>query len=109
MWNRACPLCFAKVSRTLVVSRSNDLSCPTCHAQLELSRPSRLLSSSAGILAALIAFRLANSAISTARWTWPMLAAILAFGFASALVLFFSSDLVVRPHPASSSFPHAPA
>ena len=49
MSNRACPLCFARLSRTQVLSRSNHLICPACHAQLELSRPSRLLASFAGV------------------------------------------------------------
>ncbi|HEY4979081.1 MAG TPA: hypothetical protein VII25_07965 [Candidatus Acidoferrum sp.] len=111
MSNRSCPLCFVKLSVFQILSRSNDLVCPACHAELELSRPSRLLGSFSGILAAFLAFHLASSANPATRWTWPILAAILAFGFASAFVLFIASDLVVRPkpHPHSSAFPHAHA
>ena len=35
-----------------------------------------------------------------------MLAAILSFGFASALVLLLASDLVVRQEPHPVTFPH---
>lgn len=107
MWNRTCPLCYVKLSRLLVLSRSNDLVCPTCHAQLELSRPSRFLASVLGIAAAMLAFHLARTSPSIARSVIPIPAAILAFGFASALTLFFLSDLVVRPHPHAATFPHA--
>ena len=106
MWNRACPLCFARLSRTQVLSRSNDLVCPACHAQLELSRSSRVLSSFTGIVIAVAVFQLASTANLLASWTWPMLAAILSFGFASALVLLFASDLVVPSPPHSVTFPH---
>ncbi len=109
MSNRACPLCFVKLSAFQILSRSNDLVCPACHAELELSRPSRLLGSFAGILSAMLAFHLASSANPATRWTWPIVAAFLAFGLASAFVLFLASDLVVRPHPHSSAFPHVHA
>jgi hypothetical protein len=106
MWNRACPLCFAKLSRTQVLSRSNDLICPACHAQLELSRTSRVLGSFVGIAAAMSAFYLSRTTNPMTYWTWPMLAAILSFGFASVLLLAFASDLVVRPQPHPAAYPH---
>ena len=106
MWNRACPLCFARLSRTQVLSCSNDLICPACHAQLELSRPSRVLASFAGIFAAISIFYLAPSSDPLTNWTWPMLAAIVSFGLVSALVLFLASDLVVRPLLRPVTFPH---
>ena len=106
MWNRACPLCFAKVSRFLVLSRSNDMSCPTCHAALELSRPSRLAASFAGLLAAAFSVHLTHSLHLPAPWFLAMVASILAFGIVSSLVLWLVSDLVVRPQPAAATFPH---
>jgi hypothetical protein len=33
-------------------------------------------------------------------------AALLAFGFSSALFVLIAGDLVVRPKPASTGFPH---
>ena len=103
---RACPLCFAKISRTQALSRSNNVVCPACHAELELSRPSRVLGSFVGFLAALIAFHLAYTANPLTNWTLPILAAILSFGFASALSSLLASDLSVRPQPISATFPH---
>lgn len=108
---RACPLCFTKIPRTHVLSRSNDLVCPACHAQLELSRPSRVLGSFVGILAALLVFHLAHTSNSQVNWTLPIVAAILAFGFASALALLLASDLIVRSPIGliSTPFPHGTA
>lgn len=109
MWNRACPMCFVKLSRFQVLSRSNDLVCPACRAELELSRPTRLLSSIGGILAGMAVFHLTHAAYLAARWFWPIVAALLTFGLTSAFVLLVASDLVVRPHSPSSAFPHAHA
>jgi hypothetical protein len=36
----------------------------------------------------------------------PTVAAILGFGFASALCVLIAGDLVVRPKPTAASFPH---
>jgi hypothetical protein len=105
MWNRACPLCFAKVSRSQLLSRSNDLACPACHSPLELSLYSRLLASFVGFLAAVLVFRLPLPH-SSANWVLRLVATFLAYGFASALLLFFVADLAVRTNPVSTSFPH---
>lgn len=106
MWNRTCPLCFAKVSRFLVLSRSNDLICPACHSPLELSRYSRLLASFVGFLAGLLVFHL-HLPHTGANWVLRPVAVFIAFGLGSALLLFLVADLVVRPNPPSTSFPHA--
>jgi len=107
MWNRACPLCFAKVPRSLVLSRSEELVCPACHVHLEISRPSRLLGSAVGLLTALAATHLAHSVTSTAEWALPLASAVFGFGLGSALILFFLCDLVVRLKPLSAGFPHS--
>jgi uncharacterized protein YbaR (Trm112 family) len=105
MWNRVCPLCFAKVPRTLVLTRADELACPSCHAPLELSRSSRVLSALAGLCAGFAAAHIVLHGSTTGRWVLPMVGAVLAYAFASALMLFFLSDLVVQPKPASSHFP----
>ncbi len=106
MWNRACPLCFVKLSPFSVLSRSNDIICPACHAQLELSRHSRVLSSTAGILAAGLVFHLPYTLTPLGNWVIPIVASFLAFGLGATLLLLLRTDLVVRPsaHPA---FPQA--
>jgi hypothetical protein len=109
MRNRACPLCFAKTSRWLVLTRGDGLACPSCHTPLELSRPSKLLSATVGLLAAYLLVRLAghantNPAIS---WVLPLVEAVFAYACGSALTLFFLSDLVVRAQTSSAAFPQS--
>ena len=106
MWNRACPMCFAKVPRTLVLSRSYELNCPVCHASLEISRGSRVLASFVALLAAYFVAYLAESISDTAEWTLSIAAGVLTFALVSTLKLSFISDLVVRPEPSSANFPH---
>ena len=103
---RSCPLCFTRISRLQVLSHSNEVVCPACHATLELSRSNRVLGSLVGILAALLAFHYLYTSSPLTNWTLPMLAAILAFCFASALTLFLASDLVVHSQQISATFPH---
>jgi len=105
MWNRACPLCSAKVPRSLVLTRGDELVCPSCRAPLELSRASRVLSAVAGLLAGFAAVRMVLAVATTGRWALPMVGAVLAYGLASALVLFFLCDLVVQPKPPVGHFP----
>ena len=97
MWNRACPLCFVKLSPFTVLSRSNDIVCPACHAELELSRQSRVLSSTVGIIAGLLVFQLPRTQTPLGGWAIPVVAVFLAFGLGSALLLSVRTDLVVRP------------
>ena len=105
MWNRACPICFAKIPRFLVLTSSYDITCPTCRSPLELSRHSRLLDSLVGFLAALLVFHLPLPPTG-ANWFLRLVAVFFAFGFGSALLLFFAADLVVPPQPVSTPFPH---
>ena len=107
MWNHACPLCFAKVPRILVLTRAEELVCPLCHAPLELSRYSRVVSATAGILAGFAAVHFVLRSNLGGRWVLPLVGAILAYALASALVLFFLSDLAVRPEQSPSHFPQS--
>ncbi len=106
MWNRTCPHCFAKLSRFVVLSHSDGLTCPACRTALELSRYSRLLDSLVGVLVALFVFHLPLPHTG-ANWVLRPLATVLAFGLGSFLLLFFVADLVVCPTPSSTPFPHA--
>src|SRR5215470_2445136 len=105
MWNRACTLCFAKVPRGLVLSRSEGMTCPSCHAELELSRPSRVLGSFVGVAAGFAAASLVFDRGTRGGWALSLLAAVLAFAAGSVAALFFLSDLVVRPKEAAA-YPH---
>ena len=107
MWNRACPLCFAKVPRALVLTRAEELACPSCHTPLELSRSSRVLGAMTGLVAGFAVVHLILNLSTRGRWALPMVGAILAYGLASAVFLFFVSDLVVPPRPSPRHFPQA--
>lgn len=107
MWSRACPLCFARVPRTLVLTRGDELACPSCHTPLELSRSSRVLSSFVGLLAGFAAVHIVLRITTIGRWALPMVGAILAYALASALFLFFLADLVVLPKSPAAHFPHS--
>ncbi len=106
MGNHACPLCFAKVPRTLILAKSLEVDCPACHAELEVSRGSEVLASFVGALAGFAAAHLSRNASGTAQWTLPTVAAFLTFGICSALVLLVHSDLVLRPKISPTAFPH---
>ena len=107
MWSRACPLCFAKMPRTSILAQSGELTCPSCHASLELSQPSKVLSAAAGLLVGYALTRgFGGGDSETAiRWVLPLVGAVLTYGFVSALILFFLSDLVVRSEPPTQPFP----
>jgi hypothetical protein len=97
MWNRACPLCFTKVPRTLVLTHGDELTCPSCGAPLELSRASRVLGAACGLAAGFLAARAIWSLNLRGRWALPVVAAVFVYGIFSAAVLYFLADLMVRP------------
>jgi hypothetical protein len=105
MWNRACPLCFTKVPQGLVLTRGDELSCPSCHTPLELSRASRVSGALIGLIAGFIGARVALGLSGDGKWVMPVVGAVLGYGIASALLLYFLSDLVVQPKPTVSHFP----
>ena len=109
MWNQACPLCFAKPPRALILTRTEGLVCPSCHAPLELSRPSKLLSSAVGLLVAYFVFRFArpSGVHPFTGWLIPIVESVFAYAICSALVLVFFSDLVVRRRTCPAAFPHS--
>ena len=105
MWNRACPLCFAKMPRGLVLSKSEELVCPSCRSELELSRPSRVLGALVGVSGGFLATAWVFGRGVHGAWAVGLLAAVLVFGAGSVLALFFLSDLVVRSKEAAA-LPH---
>jgi hypothetical protein len=101
MWNRACPLCFAKVPRSLVLTCGDGPICPSCRTALELSRPSRILAAAGGLFVAFLAAQELSGVSQALPWVMPVLGAVLGYGAASALVLYFLADLVVQAKPAA--------
>ena len=106
-----CPLCFTKVSPAKVVALSNDLVCPTCRTPLEISRTSRIGATLTGGLLAALGLNYIEFFHRSAAWALGLVFAVVVFGFASAILLFFFADLVVRhvpPAAAPAGPSHAP-
>jgi len=106
MWKRKCPLCFVRIPWTAALAYSYEISCPACHAPLELSQFTRIFGAFGGIAGAFVALYLGHGIFHGKFWAAPILAAILGYGFFSALCVLIVGDLVVRPKPAAASFPH---
>jgi len=94
---RMCPLCTAKVSPGCVVAYTDGLDCPGCKARLEVSFGSRFLSTTVGLLVAVLVWRWTQGAAGLLGWVKPMLFAFLAFSFTAPLALMFIADLRVKP------------
>jgi hypothetical protein len=103
MWNRACPLCFQRVPGSLVLTRGEDLRCPSCRAPLELSRASRVLGAICGLLLAMVAVGLIVDSRVKGRWVWTVVAAVLAYGVGSTVVLYFLADVRCQCSPEAFS------
>jgi hypothetical protein len=103
MWNRACPLCFTKVPRSLVLTRGENLICPACRAPLELSRASRVLGAIGGLLLAMVAVHVILDSAVKGQWAWTVVGAVLAYGVGSAVVLDSFADVRSQCSPAAFS------
>jgi hypothetical protein len=95
-----------RIPWTAALTQSYEITCPACHAPLELSRFTRIFGAFGGVAGASIALRLGQRIFHGWFWAMPIVAVILGFGFASALFVLIAGDLVVRPKPAAASFPH---
>jgi hypothetical protein len=95
-----------RIPWTAALTHSYEISCPACHAPLELSRFTRIFGAFGGIAGASVALRLGHGIFHRWFWAIPVVAAFLAFGFFSALFVLIAGDLIVRPKPPTTSFPH---
>lgn len=105
MWKRKCPLCFVRIPWTATLAHSYEITCPACHAPLELSRFTRILGASGGIAGAFVLLHLSQGIFHGEAWVLPVVAAILGYGVASAAFVLIGGDLVVRRKLAPASFP----
>lgn len=105
MWNRACPLCFTKVPRSLVLTRGEAVVCPSCGTPLELSRASRVLAALGGLIGAYVGAGVVSGVSVRGEWALGPLAAMLGYGIAAAVVLYFLADLVVQPKTPARHYP----
>jgi hypothetical protein len=96
-----------RIPWTATLVHSYEITCPACHAPLELSRFTRIFGAFGGMAATAVALYLGHGLFHGWFWAMPMAAAILAYGFFSALFVLIAGDLVVRPKSATASFPHS--
>lgn len=106
---RKCPACLTTAPMGVAVACSNDFVCAGCGQHLEVTEPSRVLASGAGIVAGYFAVSAAPPAHSTLGWAIPVLEALLAYGCVSALILMTTADLRLIPAPAQPAAHEAPA
>lgn len=93
---RTCPLCMVKNPPGAIVAYSETLSCSRCGKPLEIASPSRLISSTAGLLAAFVVYRFTKGSSNLLGWVLPIVYAIVTWGLVAPLVLMLSADLRVR-------------
>ena len=106
MWNRACPLCFGKVPLIRVLVRTENLQCPSCHANLKLSRPSRALASAVGLALGLAMVRCLAIASVRGEWILAVVVGFVGYGVGCAAALGVISDLVAKRQGEAEGFPH---
>jgi hypothetical protein len=97
---RMCPQCGNVVPAARVMALSDSMVCPHCEARLEVATGSRMLASTAGLLAGWLAWRLTRDSTNILGFALPVLFAILTFGIVSPLVLIFIAGL--RPAPTTT-------
>jgi hypothetical protein len=79
--------------------------CPLCGTSLELSRASRTVAALCGVVGAGVAVHVVSILSAKGTWALTVLGAVLGYGIASALVLYFLADLVVQPKTLAAHFP----
>jgi hypothetical protein len=93
---RVCPLCMGKVPAGEIAAYSNTMVCPHCQKPLEVSRPSRLITTLVGVVAAYFVYRFTRGSEGLLGWVLPLVYAVLAWGIVTPLLLMWTGDLRVR-------------
>jgi len=93
---RICPLCMGKVPAEDVAAHSDTLSCPHCQKPLEVSRPSRLITTLVGLLTACFVYRVTRGSEGLLGWVLAMVYAVLTWGIVTPLLLMLTADLRIR-------------
>jgi hypothetical protein len=87
---------MSKNPAAAVAAYSDTLVCRQCGKPLEVARVSVLISSTAGLLAGFLVYRLTRNSPVLLGWVLPMVYSILAWAIASPLLLMFTADLRYR-------------
>ena len=89
-------LCFGKVPLVRVLVRTENLQCPSCQANLKLSRPSRALASAVGLSIGLAMVRCLGIASVRGEWILAVVVGFVGYGVGCAVALGVISDLVAE-------------
>jgi len=93
---RKCPMCLKALPAGHVVAYSDGMNCPGCGRRLEVSLGSRYLACLAGLLAAVLAWRMSDASLGTMGFVLAVLYAFLAFSIVTPLALMLIADLRVK-------------
>lgn len=113
---RQCPRCLQKIPAGHAVAFTDTIECSGCKTPLEVSAGSRYLATLAGLLAAVLAWRLAGSPEGSLGPVLPMVYAFFALSIVAPLALILIADLRIRevtpvpePVPATGGHGHGPS
>ena len=99
---RKCPQCLTVLPAGHVVAYSNGMECPGCKRELEVSPASRFLATLAGLLAAVLVWRLAAPGQGHLGFVLPLVYSFFAFSIVAPLALMLSADLRNKPEEAAA-------
>jgi hypothetical protein len=88
---------MAVIPAAQALAYSNAIDCPGCKKKLIVSDASRFLATLAGLLAAVLVWRLWGSTDGMLGWVMPVLVGFLTFSIVAPLALAFLADLLLKP------------
>jgi hypothetical protein len=94
---RTCPQCLTVISAAETLAYSNSIECSGCKKKLAVSDASRFLATLAGLLAAVLVWRLWGSTAGMLGWVKPVLVGFFAFSIVTPVALAFLADLRLKP------------
>ena len=104
---RQCPQCLARIPAGHAAAFTDTIECPGCKTQLEVSAGSRYLSTLAGLLAAVLVWRLTGNPEGIIGPVLPMVYAFFALSIVSPLALILIADLRIREVTPAAEAAHA--
>jgi hypothetical protein len=97
MMARKCPQCTTTIPAGHALAYSNALECPGCKKSLTVADGSRYLATLAGLLAAVLVWRLWGNTDGLLGWVKPVLVGLFAYSIVAPLALAFLADLRMKP------------
>ena len=94
---RKCPQCMTATPAGHALAYSNAVECPGCKKSLTVADGSRYLATLAGLLAAVLVWRLWGNTDGLLGWVKPVLMGFFAYAIVAPLALAFVADMRVKP------------